>query len=167
MTQLANELPLQPRISHLCSLYWDWRGATGWLPGQSWVGATVLCPNPLPTFFFNLSDRELLPGLGVWKLLPLLSTASSLRVDKHITEQKASVGGGDLCGFLWPLAASKVPVSHCSSKKKVTRFPQPLVSWVNVQVPEHDPELGVVVRPAYLFQQVSFETRKNQSPPLL
>lgn len=84
-------------------------------------------------------------------------------MDKHRTEQKRSVGGGDLCGFLWPLAASKVPVSHCSSKKTATRFPQPLVSWVNVQVPEHDPELGVVVRPAYLFQQVSFETHTKKS----
>ena len=43
-------------------------------------------------------------------------------------------------------------------KKTATRFPQPLISWVNIQVPEHDPELGVVVRPAYLFQQVSFKT---------
>ena len=78
------------------------------------TSGTVLCPNPLPTFFFNLSGRELLPGLGVWKQLPLLTIASPLCVDKHRTEQKRSVGDEDLCGFLWPLAASKGPVSHCS-----------------------------------------------------
>ena len=159
MTQLASELSLQPHISHLFSLCWDWRGAVGWLLGQSWVGAAVLCPNPLPTFFFNLSGRELLLGLGVWKQLPLLTIAC---VWINTEQSRRGVLGMRTC------VASSGPLQprsfqfHTVVKKTrtATRFPQPLVSWVNIQVPEHDPELGVVVRPAYLFQQVSWNMEK-------
>ena len=72
------------------------------------------CPLPQPLAHFLLQPQWQGAASGPGSMEAASPIDHSLCVDKHRTEQKRSVGDEDLCGFLWPLAASKFPVSHCS-----------------------------------------------------
>ena len=116
-------------------------------------------PQPLAHFLLQPQWQGAASGPGSMEAASPID--HSLCVDKHEQSRRGVLGMRTCVASSGPLQPRSFQLHTVVKKTRTaTRFPQPLVSWVNIQVPEHDPELGVVVRPAYLFQQVSWNVEK-------